>query len=348
MKLNRLVIVASHCRLDHPVGLRASSQLFRRNLPRRFQTTSGTNRRSRRPSIAPRSLERNQPLVALDAYANAARDSLRELESQPGEYRSAALLQFCRRWHLSRDPHRPSSIPGLQPLRCRCEQRIDSHREDADPAKPEQNPALYDLIPTDELRYHGAYVKDDVTKDGIGAPLVAVRHLTAEQAAALFTATRNLLQRHGVSRNSKGRVASSQSTIHWPRKRSRVEGHTYPLAANFTASLRDGAGRGKTAKTWAHPSLASGGIRLHRPGRPAGALQSKQDGRARHPWPDGHAGHLGANAKRFARRSRRSGAITSFGFTVTPAVIPIPIARSFSARNSTPSKRNIPCAKRWW
>src|SRR6267378_4310345 len=26
-----------------------------------------------------------------------------------------------------------------------------------DPSKPEQNPALYDLIPTDQLRYHGTY-----------------------------------------------------------------------------------------------------------------------------------------------------------------------------------------------
>ena len=33
-----------------------------------------------------------------------------------------------------------------------------------DPAKPEQNPALYEFVPTDALRYHGAYVKDDVTK----------------------------------------------------------------------------------------------------------------------------------------------------------------------------------------
>ena len=45
-----------------------------------------------------------------------------------------------------------------------------------DPAKPEQNPACTDLVPTEELSYHGAYVKEDVTKDGIGAPLVAVRH----------------------------------------------------------------------------------------------------------------------------------------------------------------------------
>ena len=40
-----------------------------------------------------------------------------------------------------------------------------------------------------------------------------------------------------VSWNSKGRAASSQSATHWLRKLSRVEGHTYPLAANFTASL---------------------------------------------------------------------------------------------------------------
>ena len=62
-----------------------------------------------------------------------------------------------------------------------------------DPAKPEQNPALYELIPTEELSYHGAYVKNDVTKDGIGAPLVAIRHLTPEQGGRIIHAPRQFI-----------------------------------------------------------------------------------------------------------------------------------------------------------
>jgi pimeloyl-ACP methyl ester carboxylesterase len=106
-----------------------------------------------------------------------------------------------------------------------------------DPSKPEQqNPGLYDLIPTDDLRYHGAYVKEDVTKDGIGAPLVAVRHLTVEQAAALFTSPAIYYGVTGVVEFEGSRCVLS---VHDPldSETVQVEGRTYPLAANFTASF---------------------------------------------------------------------------------------------------------------
>src|SRR4029434_2080718 len=75
--------------------------------------------------------------------------------------------------------------PWTQPLRVGASKELTLIGR-KDPAKPEQNPGLYDLVPIAELSYHGAYVNKDVTKDGIGAPLVAIRHLTGEQAAALF------------------------------------------------------------------------------------------------------------------------------------------------------------------
>jgi pimeloyl-ACP methyl ester carboxylesterase len=94
---------------------------------------------------------------------------------------------------------------------------------------------LYDLIPTDGLNFHGAYVKDDVKKDGIGAPLVAVRHLTAEQAAALFMPPAIYYSVTGVAEFEGSRcVLSIKDPL--AAETARVEGHTYPLAANFTAS----------------------------------------------------------------------------------------------------------------
>ena len=105
-----------------------------------------------------------------------------------------------------------------------------------DPAKPEQNPALYDLIPTDELNFHGTYVNEDVKKDGIGAPLVAVRHLTAEQSAALFMPPAIYYSVTGVAEFEGSRCVLS---INDPlaAETVQVEGHTYPMAANFTASM---------------------------------------------------------------------------------------------------------------
>ena len=135
------------------------------------------------------------------------------------------------------------------------------------------------MIPTDQLKFHGTYVKEDVKKDGIGAPLVAVRHLTAEDAAALFMPPAIYYSVTGVVEFEGSRCVLS---IHDPlaTETMQVEGHTYPSGGEFHRLPGDGAGPGKAAKTWTCPALASGEIRLHRPGCPDGALQSKQSGRA--------------------------------------------------------------------
>jgi len=125
-----------------------------------------------------------------------------------------------------------------------------------DPAKPEQNPALYDLIPTDELRYHGAYVKDDVKRDGIGAPLVAVRHLTPEKASELFAPPAIY---YGVTGFAEFEGSRCILSIKDPlaAETVTVEGHTYPMGANFTAALAMGLAREKPQKL--------GFVRLLRP-----------------------------------------------------------------------------------
>ena len=267
--------------------------------PARFQTTAGTNQTVAKEIARAQSLARTQPLVALEAYASAARDSLHELDRNPANIEATALLQFRRGGHLQRNP--PGQARSLDSTDARRrKQRADPHGR-KDPAKPEQNPALYDLVPIAELSYHGAYVKDDVTKDGIGAPLVAVRHLTPEKAAELYTPPAIYYGVTGFAEFEGSRcILSIQDPL--AAETVAVEGRTYPMAANFTASPGDDVGQGEAAKTWTYTTPASGGIRRHRPGRPIGTLQSKQIGRACHPWPDGHAGHVGATDKRFAQR----------------------------------------------
>jgi hypothetical protein len=70
----------------------------------------------------------------------------------------------------------------------------------------------------------------------IGAPLVAVRRLTAEQAAALFTPPAIYYGVTGVAEFEGSRcVLSFKDPLNV--ETVRVEGHTYPLAANYTASM---------------------------------------------------------------------------------------------------------------
>jgi len=220
--------------------------------PARFQTTAGTNQTVAEEIARAQSLARTQPLVALGAYASAARDSLHELDRNPVNADARRCYNFSVAGIFS--TIRESKLdPWTQPIGVNKRLSLIGKK---DPAKPEQNPALYDLIPVDELRYHGAYVKNDVTKEGIGAPLVAVRHLTPEQASALFAPPAIY---YGVTGIVEFEGSSCVVSIRDPLARETVivNGHTYPLAANFTASLALGLAREKPQKL--------GFVRLLRP-----------------------------------------------------------------------------------
>jgi pimeloyl-ACP methyl ester carboxylesterase len=202
--------------------------------PARFQAVAGTNKEIAQTIDRAQGLARTQPLVALEAYANAARDSLRELDRNPADKEARRCYNFAVAGIFS--VIRTAKLdPWSQPvgLGANSELTLTGRK---DPAKPEQNPSLYDLIPTDQLRYHGAYVKEDVTKDGIGAPLVAIRHLTTEHAAMLFTAP---VIYYGVTGIVEFEGSRCVLSIRDPLavETVQVEGRTYPLAANFTASL---------------------------------------------------------------------------------------------------------------
>jgi pimeloyl-ACP methyl ester carboxylesterase len=202
--------------------------------PARFQTTSGTDQGIAQTIDRAQSLERSQPLVALDAYASAAREALRDLDRNPADKEARRCYNFAVAGIFS--VIRSAKLdPWNQPVRVggASELTLTGRK---DPAKPEQDPALYDLVPTDQLRYHGAYVKDDVTKDGIGAPLVAVRHLTVEKAAELFTAPAIYYGVTGLVDFEGSRcIVSIRDPL--AMEAVTVDAHTYPLAANFTASL---------------------------------------------------------------------------------------------------------------
>ena len=202
--------------------------------PARFQATSGTNQTIAQTIDRAQGLARTQPQAALEAYASAARDSLQKLERNPADSEARRCYNFAVAGIFS-VIHGAKLDPWTHPLRIGGESELTLVGK-KDPAKPEQNPALYDLIPTDGLTFHGAYVKNDVKKDGIGAPLVAIRHLTAEKAAALFAPRAIYYSVTGVAEFEGSRcVLSIRDPL--AAETVQVEGHTYPLAANFTASL---------------------------------------------------------------------------------------------------------------
>jgi pimeloyl-ACP methyl ester carboxylesterase len=176
--------------------------------------------------------EKKQPNVALGGFVAAARESLRQLDRNPADvealrnynYAVARIFTVVRNAKLD---------PWTQPMRVGANGEFTLTWK-RDP-RPEWNLALYELIPADELDLKGSYVKDRVTKEGIGAPLVAKRELTAQQASALFTPPYIY---YGVTATAQFEGSRCIISINDPlaAESVRVDGHSYPLAADFTAS----------------------------------------------------------------------------------------------------------------
>jgi pimeloyl-ACP methyl ester carboxylesterase len=176
--------------------------------------------------------EKKQPTVALGAFVAAARDALRQLDRNQAdaEARRAYNFAVARIFTVVRDA---KLDPWTHPMRVGANGEFTLTWK-RDP-RPEWNLALYDLIPADQLDFKGTYVKEHVTKEGIGAPLVAKRDLTAQQASAFFCPPYIY---YSVTATAQFEGSRCVISINDPlaAESVRVDGHTYPLAANFTAS----------------------------------------------------------------------------------------------------------------
>jgi len=176
--------------------------------------------------------EQKQPLVALGAFVAAAQDALRQLDRNPANAEARRDYNFAvaRIFTVVRDA---KLDPWTHPMRVGAngEYTLTWNRD----PRPEWNLALYGLVPADQLDFKGTYVKDHVKKDGIGAPLVAERTLTAQQASALFCAPHIF---YSVTATAQFEGSRCIISIYDPlaTETVRVDGHTYPLAANFTAA----------------------------------------------------------------------------------------------------------------
>src|SRR5438874_8615962 len=176
--------------------------------------------------------EKKQPTLALGAFIAGARDALRRLDHNPADAEARRDYNFAvaRIFTVVRDA---KLDPWTQPMRVGANGEFTLTWK-RDP-RPEWNLALYDLIPADELNFKGTYVKDHVRKDGIGAPLVAKRELTAQQASAFFTPPYIY---YSVTATAQFEGSRCVISINDPlaAESVHVDGHTYPLAADFTAS----------------------------------------------------------------------------------------------------------------
>src|SRR5215475_2887451 len=179
-------------------------------------------------------IDRHNPLAALGEYMSAAEVTLRQLDHSPNEETARTTYNFAvgRIIATIRDA---KLDPWTQPLRVPASsgEFVLTHRPDP---RPQWNPALYEFTPADQFDVRGTYVTERTTREGIGAPLVAVGRELNKEARANFTTDRIYYGVTAIARFDGRRcVLSFEDPL--AVETVRVDGQIFPLAADFTVPL---------------------------------------------------------------------------------------------------------------
>ena len=179
-------------------------------------------------------VDRRDPLVALGEYVSAAEAALHQLDRIPDDRAARNTYNFAvaRIIATIRDA---KLDPWTQPLRVPASggEFLLTHKPDP---RPQWNPALYNFTPTDQFDVHGTYVTERTTRDGIGAPVVAVGREVNKEARANFSTDRIYYGVTAIARFEGRRcVLSFEDPL--AVETVRIDGQIYPLAADFTVPL---------------------------------------------------------------------------------------------------------------
>src|ERR1700730_8024335 len=179
-------------------------------------------------------LDRRDPLAALGEYMTAAETASRQLQRNPQDEPARHAYNFAvgRIIGTIRDA---KLDPWTQPLRVPASggEFLLTHKPDP---RPQWNPALYTFTPADQFDIHGTYVTERTTRDGIGAPLVAVGREIYKDAKAEFALPRIYYGVTAIARFD-GRRCELSFEDPLATETIRMKGYTYTLAADFTVPL---------------------------------------------------------------------------------------------------------------
>jgi len=177
---------------------------------------------------------RAQPLEAIGHCLDALESTTRELRRDPAnttairdyDFAIARIFQIIHDAKL--DPWtKPLTVPGAQG------DFVLTHKPDP---RPEWNPVLYDFTPADEFDVHGKYVTERTTRDGIGAPIVAVERQHNTNARQNFAPSR-IFYSVTVIAQFEGRRCVLAFEDPLAKETVTFCGRTLPLAADFTVPL---------------------------------------------------------------------------------------------------------------
>jgi pimeloyl-ACP methyl ester carboxylesterase len=177
---------------------------------------------------------RENPLVALGENMEAARVALTQLQANPNDpvalhdynFAVARMVGIIKANKL--DPwSKPLEVPTSNGTVLLTNKR--------DP-RPMWNPALYDFTPADEFTIGGDYVKEHVTRPGIGAPVVAVGKKLNTEWRSNYLTKRIYYGVTAVARFQGNRcILSFEDPLE--KETISLNGKSMNLAADFTVPL---------------------------------------------------------------------------------------------------------------
>jgi hypothetical protein len=178
--------------------------------------------------------ERAKPLVAMGECMEALQCASDELKGNPANTTAVRDYNFgvSRIFQIIHDT---KLDPWTQPLRVPTTQGEFVLTYKPDP-RPEWNPALYEFTSADEFDVGGKYVTERTTRDGIGAPIVAVEREASEGQRKKLAPSRIFRTVTAVAQFQYRRCVLE---FYDPLDKETVsfEGRTVPLAADFTVPL---------------------------------------------------------------------------------------------------------------
>jgi pimeloyl-ACP methyl ester carboxylesterase len=178
--------------------------------------------------------ERTKPLVALGDCLEALQSASDELKRDPGNRTAVRDYNFgvSRIFQIIHDT---KLDPWTQPLSVPAPRGEFLLTYKPDP-RPEWNPALYEFTPADEFDVGGKYVTERTTREGVGAPIVAVEQEASKNRrqklapARIFRTVTAIAQFQGPRCVLEFYDPLDQETVSF-------YGRTVPLAADFTVPL---------------------------------------------------------------------------------------------------------------
>jgi pimeloyl-ACP methyl ester carboxylesterase len=178
--------------------------------------------------------ERTKPLVALGDCLEALQSASEEVKRNPGNATAVRDYNFgvSRIFQIIHDT---KLDPWTQPLSvpARRGEFVLTYKPDP---RPEWNPALYEFTPADEFDVGGKYVTERTTREGVGAPIVAVEQEASKNRRQKLAPSRIFRTVTAIARFQGLRCVLE---FYDPLDQETVSfyGRTVPLAADFTVPL---------------------------------------------------------------------------------------------------------------